>query len=244
MHYTGPSFNLKTILKTAKVSDHTQKHLTKVYSLLMATVVAAFIGAWICMNMVTLSPNFCTIGSVAGLIIIMAMGCTQKRNTRLRVSLMILFGFTEGICLSPLLKMANVVDERIIATAFLGTATIFLCFSMAALTSKRRSFLYLGGILGSTLMLLFFSSLLNIFFNSTFLFSIELYVGLAMFMGYVLFDTQVIIEAAEKGNDDFSWDAMKLFIDLVGIFVRILIILIKLNSKKGKSSSSPLDAIV
>ena len=34
---------------------------------------------------------------------------------------------------------------------------------------------------------------------------------------------QIIIESAENGNDDFIWDAMKLFIDLVGIFVRKLV---------------------
>jgi len=92
-------------------------------------------------------------------------------------------------------------------------------------------------------MILFWSSILNIFFGSTFLFNVQLYAGLAMFMGYILFDTQVIIESAENGNDDFSWDAMKLFIDLIGIFVRILIILMKMN-KKGGSRRESLDAVV
>jgi len=54
----------------------------------------------------------------------------------------------------------------------------------------------------------------------------------------------MIIESAENGNDDFIWDAMKLFIDLVGIFVRILIILIKMNRKGGSKRGNPLDAVV
>lgn len=33
----------------------------------------------------------------------------------------------------------------IIPTAFLGTATIFACFSLSALYARRRSYLYLGG---------------------------------------------------------------------------------------------------
>uniref|UniRef100_A0A8D0FLN4 Uncharacterized protein n=1 Tax=Strix occidentalis caurina TaxID=311401 RepID=A0A8D0FLN4_STROC len=42
-------------------------------------------------------------------------------------------------CSPPLLS------PSIIPTAFLGTATIFACFSLSALYARRRSFLYLGG---------------------------------------------------------------------------------------------------
>lgn len=36
--------------------------------------------------------------------------------------------------------------RSIIPTAFLGTCVIFISFTLAALYSERRSFLYLGGI--------------------------------------------------------------------------------------------------
>mmetsp|Transcript_24424 Transcript_24424/g.58876 ORF Transcript_24424/g.58876 Transcript_24424/m.58876 type:complete len:247 (+) Transcript_24424:255-995(+) len=246
MQYLGPSFDLKTLMKTSKVSEHTQQHLSKVYTSLMATVFAAFVGASMCMRMEEFPPSVAAMGAFGGLFVMIAMSCIDKSKTSLRTALMIGFGFLEGVSLTPLLKLAVVVDERIIATAFLGTASIFLCFSLAALTSKRRSFLYLGGILGSTLTILILSSLINMFLGSALLFNLELYVGLAVFVGYILFDTQVIIEAAEKGNDDYVWHAMKLFIDLVGIFIRILIILIKMNQKKQSSSnrSSSFESVV
>lgn len=42
----------------------------------------------------------------------------------------------------------------ILITAFVGTAIAFACFSGAALVSKRREYLYLGGLLSSGLSIL------------------------------------------------------------------------------------------
>uniref|UniRef100_A0A7S4DXW7 Bax inhibitor 1 n=1 Tax=Lotharella globosa TaxID=91324 RepID=A0A7S4DXW7_9EUKA len=221
MQYLGPGLDMKTVFKTTKISEKTQQHLSKVYSTLLATVMSAFAGAYVSMSSGLVSTSAAPGAMFGGFIVMLVLACTKTTNVTLRIGLMMLFGLLEGLSLSPLLQMAVAVDERIVATAFLGTATIFLCFSLAAITSKRRSFLYLGGILGSTLTFLLISSLLNVFFQSMFLFNVELYLGLAMFVGYILFDTQVIIERAENGNDDFVWDAMKLFIDLVIVFVPV-----------------------
>jgi len=67
--------------------------------------------------------------------------------------------------------------------------------------------------------------------------SVELYVGLLMFCGYVLYDTQIIIEKATY-SQDFVWHAMSLFIDFVAIFVRILIILLNREQTKKKKENN------
>lgn len=44
------------------------------------------------------------------------------------------------------------VDPSILVTALLATTTVFVCFAGTALFAKRRSFLYLGGVLSSCVM--------------------------------------------------------------------------------------------
>ena len=53
----------------------------------------------------------------------------------------------------------------------------------------------------------------------------QLYFGLLLFCGFVLFDTQMIIERKERGDDDYIWHSLDLFIDFLAIFKRLLIIL-------------------
>lgn len=76
---------------------------------------------------------------------------------------------------------------------------IFVSFSAAALVAKRRHFLYLGGILASAISGLCTLRMLNFFMGGTLsagLFAVELYGGLAVFMCYIIFDTQVCTRAA------------------------------------------------
>lgn len=76
-------------------------------------------------------------------------------------------------------------------------------------------------------------SLLNIFFASAFLMKAHVYLGLAVMCGFVLFDTQLIIEKAEMGDKDYIWHCVDLFMDFVAIFRKILIIL-AMNEKEKK----------
>lgn len=109
-------------------------------------------------------------------------------------------GLLMGINLGPLLAQVAFYRPDIILTALLGTAMIFVSFSAAALVAKRRHFLYLGGVLGSAISILCSMRMLNFFMGGTLsagLFAVELYGGLAMFMAYIIFDTQMIIEVRD-----------------------------------------------
>jgi len=52
-----------------------------------------------------------------------------------------------------------------------------------------------------------------------------LYLGLALMSGFVLYDTQLIMEKRRAGDKDFIAHSVDLFVDFIGVFRRLLIIL-------------------
>eukprot|EP00752_Nemacystus_decipiens_P005180 g4700.t1 len=222
------------LLKTNGITLDVQRHLANVYAALAGTVLACALGAaldlWLHVGGV--------LTFVGGLGLMMWLAADQdKTNRTKRCGILLLFGLLKGISLGPLIDVALRVDPAILVTALLASATVFVCFAGASLLTKRRSYLYLGGVLSSGLLVLLAGSLLNVFLRNDFLLSVQLYAGLAIFCGYVIFDTQLIVEKASLGDRDFAWHAMELFIDFVGIFVRICVILLR-NSDKGRCRNS------
>lgn len=56
--------------------------------------------------------------------------------------------------------------------------------------------------------------------------------GLFVACLYIIYDTQIIVERAERGDKDVPAHTMMLFVDLFELFIRILQILIELNKDK------------
>lgn len=221
------------LLKSNDITLDVQRHLANVYAALAGTVLACALGAaadlWLHFGGL--------LTAVGGLGVMLWLATDQdKTNYAKRSGILLLFGLLKGFSLGPLIDLVLRVDPSILVTALLATTTVFVCFAGTALFAKRRSYLYLGGVLSSGLMVLFAGALLNMFVRNDFLLSVQLYAGLALFCGYVIFDTQLIVEKASLGDRDFAWHAMELFIDFVGIFVRICVILLR-NKDEGGSSS-------
>ncbi|EFN54542.1 hypothetical protein CHLNCDRAFT_56207 [Chlorella variabilis] len=150
----------------------------------------------------------------------------------------VLFGtaaLSQGLLVAPLVRATLALHPGVLFTAFAGTAGVFACFSAAALLSPRRHFFYLGGLLSSVLSTFMVMRLATWFFGGgALLFQAELYLGLVVFSGYVVYDTQVIVERCEAGVVDPLKDAFNLFVDFVAIFVRLLVILLKNAESKER----------
>lgn len=56
-------------------------------------------------------------------------------------------------------------------------------------------------------------------------FQANLYIGLAVMCGFIVYDTQLIVEKARRGDKDYVMHSVELFIDFVAVFKRLLIIL-------------------
>lgn len=205
----------------------TQNHLFKVYLSLALCVLAASGGAATAMYL-RLTGEANILGMLGGIGMLFWIHSDQrKQDFQRRLGLLCGFGFFEGLSIAPLLSFAAFVDPSLIVTAFLGSVAVFSCFAASAVVAKRRSYLYLGGILGSAVTVMLVLSLMNLFFRSVTFYLVELYGGLLIFSGYVVFDTQMILEKAENGSNDVVGHAATLFVDFVAIFVRILIILLR-----------------
>jgi FtsH-binding integral membrane protein len=111
--------------------------------------------------------------------------------------------------------------ERIVTVAFMGTVVVFGSFTGVALYSRRRKFVYLGGILLSGLNILVLLSLFSVLFRTSFFEMVTLYGGLILFCFYVIYDTQMIIEKRHAGNKDYILHAMELFIGKSRVVVLI-----------------------
>ncbi|XP_072943462.1 bax inhibitor 1 isoform X2 [Epargyreus clarus] len=161
----------------------------------------------------------------AGLMLMLIATPDNGKNTSMRLGYLMGFGLTSGMGLGPLMEYVSFVDPAIIVTALLGTTLVFVCFSIAAMLAERGSWLFLGGTLMTLLTSMSIMTIANLFMQSHFIYQAHLYLGLVLMCGFVLFDTQLIIEKRRMGNKDFVQHALELFIDFIGMFRRLVIIL-------------------
>ncbi|NXH40418.1 BI1 inhibitor, partial [Dicaeum eximium] len=261
MNVFDRSINFDALFKFSHISASTQEHLKRVYGSFALCMFVAAAGAYV--NVVTHLFQFGLLTGLGALGLMVWLTATphSRETEQKRLGMLVGFAFltdpvspTDGLQLPPKRSDPLLLAPSIIPTAFLGTATIFACFSLSALYARRRSYLYLGGFLLSGLTLMLLSSLINAFVRSTWLFTVSplppaedrqtgdtsrglspphgtlppqanLYVALMIMCGFVLFDTQLIIEKAESGDKDYIWHCVDLFLDFVNIFRELLMIL-------------------
>eukprot|EP01098_Paradermamoeba_levis_P000897 TRINITY_DN1102_c0_g1_i1.p1 TRINITY_DN1102_c0_g1~~TRINITY_DN1102_c0_g1_i1.p1 ORF type:complete len:237 (-),score=72.10 TRINITY_DN1102_c0_g1_i1:92-802(-) len=225
------NLNVNALKDLNPLDKATYDHLLLVYATLGAGLLVAAVGS--IANLYIGLGGFMTFILGIPLLFWLTLTPHTSQNAPKRVGAFLGFTFLEGCTLSPLLYHVCQVDPRLVSAAFFGTVCVFICFSLSAIfSSRQRTHLLVGGMLASALTLTMFVGLLNIFLQSAGLNSFLLYTGLLTFCGFVLYDTQLIIEKKKKGSNDFVQHALELFLDFIQIFVRLLIILSKDKKKK------------
>ncbi|XP_062227786.1 bax inhibitor 1-like [Phragmites australis] len=211
------------------ISPAVQSHLKHVYVTLCSALAFSALGAYLHI-ILNIGGTLTTLGCLAAIVGLFSLPTYQEKN---RFALFMSAALLQGTSVGPLIHLALDFDPRILVTAFIGTAIAFGCFSGAAIIAKRREYLYLGGLLSSGLsILLWLQFAASIFGHSTATFMFELYFGLLVFLGYMVFDTQEIIERAHHGDMDYIKHALTLFTDFVAVLVRVLVIMLKNASEK------------
>lgn len=227
-----------TLKNFREISPLVQNHIKQVYLTLCCAVVSAAVGAFlhVLWNIGGVLTTVASIGSMVWLL------STPPFEEKKRVSLLMASALFHGASIGPLIDLAIAIDPSLIFSALVATSLAFGCFSAAALLARRREYLYLGGLLSSglsILMWLHFAS--SLFGGSIALFKFELCFGLLVFVGYIIVDTQEIIERAHFGDLDYVKHALTLFTDLAAIFVRVLIIMLKNSSERNERKKKRRD---
>lgn len=208
----------------AKLDPRLRQHLSKVYGCLAATCTAATVGSLIHLSGIWEAGILSGLISL-GLVLGLAFTPDNGKNFIQRFGMLMALGTFTGHSLGLLLEMVIYINPAIVVTALVGTTTLFACLTAAAFFAKRGKYLYLGGILMSALGTMALINLGNLFFRSYFVQDLSLYLGLFIMAGFVLFDTQMIMEKHQMGSNDYIAHSLDLFYDVINIFRRLLILL-------------------
>jgi len=228
--FVGQFDDIENAKNVSSVASEVKKHLVNVYTSLVITTLCSCLGVTFFIY-TFFPPIISMIAAIAMLVYLVfrpeVTDTKPDTSASLRMAALMGYGFFQGATIGGLVLLALMIDPRVVLTAFLGTVTVFGCLTASALLAKRKAYLFLGGFLSSAISTLFLLSILNIFLRLEFLDMFGIYASLFVFCGYVLYDTQLIIEKVNLGSRDYIKHSAELFTDLIGIFVRILILLMK-----------------
>lgn len=224
---------LSSLTDFSQLNKTARSHLKNVYSCLAIAMLAAGAGSYA--HLFTfLQAGLLSMVATIGLLVWLGMTPNDGHNQGKRLGLLSGFAFFSGMNLGPLMMHVTRIDPTIVPTAFMATTVIFGCFSLVALYSERRSYLFLLGPILSGLSTLLMLSLANLFMRNQMIFQVELYLGLIIFCGFILVDTQLIVEKCNNGDKDYIWHCVDLFLDFIAIFRRLMIILGQKEEKRRK----------
>ncbi|SBT78336.1 bax inhibitor 1, putative [Plasmodium ovale] len=231
---------LSNVFNFSPVTNEERNHLIKIYSLLALGTMITALSCYVDIYFLKI-PRF--VASIVSLIcsFALASSCNYSHYNRNSVStskkrLFYFAGISSsiGILISDYIAYVNYLNPSILPLAFFGSLSIFSCFSLSAIFSKNRISIFLGAVLCSVCSYVALISFVNFFIRSRFIDTTLLYVGFFMYMGFVLFDTQITLLDFRRGNKDYIMHAICLYLDLVGLFTHLLRILGQKEEKKKK----------
>jgi FtsH-binding integral membrane protein len=172
------------------------------------------------MDAVGAHPFLAFIAVLAPLFLAQANARSFPRN----VILTLLFTLVEGVYLAPFLYLMERSAPGSVGQAGLLTFAAFGALSLYGLTS-RRDFSAWGSFLSVGLIVLIVAMVINMFVASAGAFLWLSVVGVLIFSGLLVFDTWRILRSGEFGKDDYVFAAVRIYLDLLNMFVFILSLL-------------------
>lgn len=201
--------------------------VTQVYILLTKMIVTFALG--IIAQIIINYDKIAIVCSASSMVAVILFVCDKARREIYFYTIAAMMGGMMG----PLIHMIVIVDMSILVIASTITALMFAVLTAIAFKSPPGKFLYLEGFLATGLMSLVIIGIMNMFMVNETLMLVNVYFGLMIFTGYVMYDTSLMIERIRNGKTDLMEHALNLFLDVLNIFIRILHIVIQFKNDKS-----------
>ncbi|TNF98555.1 MAG: Bax inhibitor-1/YccA family protein [Gammaproteobacteria bacterium] len=194
------------------------KVIKNTYMLLSATLIFSALMAMVSLYLAV--PIWTYLASIIASMVLGMFVLPRTANSASGIGVIFLItglmGFGLGAVLTIYMQLPK--GPEVIATAFGGTAAIFLGLSGYALTT-RRNFSFMGGFLFAGMMVVLLAFLANLFFALPAL-SLAISAGVILLMsGFILFDTSRIIHG---GETNYIMATYGLFLSIFNIFIHLL----------------------
>ncbi len=163
---------------------------------------------------------------IAELALVIGLSAALMRLSAFAAAVMFcVYSFLNGLTLTPIFL---VYTGASIMTTFAVTAGTFLFFSVYGITTKR-DLTSVGSLAVMGLIGVILASLVNIFLKSTALMWIVTFVGIAVFLGLIAYDTQKLkgmhamgIQDETMGRKLAIMGALALYLDFINLFILLL----------------------
>ncbi len=210
-----------TTIRAPEQAVSANKVLKNTYLLLSATLGFSALTAMV--SLALQLPSWMYLVSVIGAMVMGIFALPRTANSSKGIAVIFAITGLLGLGLGSILTfyLALPHGPQTVATAFGGTALIFLGLSAYALTSKR-DFSFMGGFIFAGMMVVLIAIIANLFLALPAL-SLTIAAAIILLMsGFILFDTSRIING---GETNYIMATFSLYLSIFNIFIALLQIL-------------------
>ncbi len=229
----APMFPTDGPIRTTRLPAKVQNYVSAVYSLL-GVLFLTFMGGIVAgIHSSINQQDLSMISFIGALLSILFMAFT----TRSRALLAMLVSLFLGIICAPAIEVALYIDETAVLITMTSSILMFFSISACAYTMPIKSMFQVGSLLSSLLTMSLFVGTVGLFVEAEVYHLVHIWLSLCMFLGFILYDTQLMIERAFRRMDNYSknpdyvFDALNLFLDFANMFIRILAIIVDIRKK-------------
>jgi uncharacterized protein len=222
----------QTAVDTTAYEDEIQLVFSQVYLLMtLGLVITAVVAAWVSTSPTMVRLIFTNwwvplaLFVVQIILVIALTAAISRLSTGVAVALFVAYAALLGVTLSAIFI---VYTDASIATTFLVTGGTFGVMSVFGFVTKR-DLTKMGSLFIMLLIGFVLGSLLNMFLHSSALYWILTYVGIAIFVGLIAYDTQKIKRMAASGlargrhrSGIVVMGALALYLDFINLFLLLL----------------------